>query len=138
MKNNTKPTIFAVIAAVVIAAIVLTFLGIGGSLEFQFDDASFSIHTALWKDRTIAYADIESIEQRTDLDTGNRTNGYGSAKLSLGTFQNAEFGTYQLYSYTGCHTLVVLQLKDKTTLVLSGEDALASNRLYEAIRTRIE
>lgn len=138
MKNNTRPTVFAVIAAVVITAIVLAFLGAGGSIEYQFDDSSFSIHTALWKNRTVAYDDIESIELRTDLDVGERTVGYGSGKLNMGTFQNAEFGTYQLYSYNGCNTLAVLNLKDKTILVIGGEDQSASNDLYKAISARLE
>ena len=137
-RNNTKPKIIAVIAAVGITATVLLFLGVGGGIEYQFDDASFSIHTKMWKDRTVAYADIESIELRDNIDEGKRTNGYGSGKLNLGTFQNSEFSTYQLYSYAECREFIVLQLKDKdnTILVINGEDKNATHDIFEEMSLR--
>lgn len=136
-RNSTKSKTIAVMSAVVITAIVLLFLGVGGGIEYQFDDSSFLIHTALWKDWTVTYADIGSIELRDDIDTGKRINGYGSGKLSLGTFQNSEFGTYQLYSYTECDQLVVLHFKDHSILAISGEDKMVTENIYEAICARL-
>ena len=136
-RNNTKPITIAVMSAVVITAIVLLFLDVGGGIEYKFDNSSFSIHSSLWKDQTVAYADIESIELREYIDVGKRINGYGSGKLNLGTFRNSEFGTYQLYSYTECREFIVLQLKENTILVVSGEDEMSTDELYEEMSLRI-
>ena len=137
-RNNTIPTTIAVIAAVVITAIVLLFLGVGGGIEYQFGDSSFSIHTSLWKDQTVTYTDIIDFELRDYVDVGKRTNGYGSSKLNLGTFQNSEFNTYQLYSYVERREFIVLQLKDNTILVINGEDRNATQDIFEEMTLRIK
>lgn len=138
MKNNNKTSAAAVITAVVITGFVAVFLAVGGKIQYRFDDAaSFAVHTALWKDRTVAYDDIRSIELRTVLDTGTRSIGYGSGKLSLGTFQNDEFGTYQLYTYNGSGGFIVLGLADQSVLVIGGENQSATVDMYETISARL-
>ena len=79
---------------ILIAAAVLMFTG---DIEVQCKDTAFQIHATYWTDLELNYAAVDSIEYRTNLDAGVRTNGFGSVRLSLGNFQNDEFGSYTLY-----------------------------------------
>ena len=45
------------------------------------------------------YSEIDAVAYRSVLDIGERTNGFGSAKLSIGTLQNEEFGSCTVYAY---------------------------------------
>ena len=68
------------------------------------------------------YSEIDAVAYRSDLDIAERTNGFGSAKLSIGTFQNEEFGSYTLYAYKDAKEFIVLTI-DRKTLVIGMSDA---------------
>lgn len=138
--HNRNTTLTVAIVAITIIFVAVIFFGLNtvGKIEFRFEDASLLIHTAAWKDCTVAYEDIDRIELRNDVDTGARVNGYGSGKLSLGSFQNSEFGRYQLYCYTKCSKLAVMYLTDGTVLAVGGEDSSASEELYDMILARLQ
>lgn len=127
---NRKMTILTVLFAVAVTAAVLLYLGVGGDLDYKFDDCSFTVHTSLWKDLVVYYADIEGIELRDVFDVGERPSGYGSEKLNLGTFRNEEFGEYKLYGYAGCSLHVVLRLRDRSIIAINGEDRNATEALF--------
>lgn len=110
-------------------AAVLTFTG---DISYRYDAESFTIHSAFWPDATIAYADIDSLEYRDSDTPGARTNGFGSARLLMGSFQNEEFDFYTRYSYTRCPACVVLTV-DGRFYVLSGKDEAETKILYEAL-----
>lgn len=57
-----------------------------GSIEVTFEDASFTIRAAYWKDLNVGYSEIDTVEYYGSLNPGVRTNGFGSPKLSMGTF----------------------------------------------------
>lgn len=60
-------------------------------------DTSFMINATYRTDIMADYSEIDAVAYRSDLDIGERTNGFGSAKLSMGTFQNEEFGSCTVY-----------------------------------------
>lgn len=63
---------------------------------------------------------------------GTRTYGVGSFRLLLGTFENAEFGTYTRYTYYRPEASVILSVSGKT-LVLSGSSAESTRSLYDTL-----
>ena len=66
-----------------------------------------------------------------------RTFGFGSAKLSMGTFQNEEFGQYTLYAYNACQSAIVLRSGEKV-LVITGKDILETMDLFEKLHALIQ
>lgn len=131
--NASLPTI---IIALVILVISLFFASNGGKIEYQFDEASFTIISKGWKGMTVSYSDIESIELRDDVDPGRRTMGFGSTKFKFGSFSNGAFGDYTLYASTSCTKLVVLHMKDGSILALNNETDDATAALFDALKNR--
>ena len=119
------------ILTVVIGAFLFT-----GDLDVVYGDTSFTIEASYWNDLTVEYSVIDSVEYRDDFSPGMRTYGFGSAKLSLGTFKNEEFGSYTRYSYTGRDHCVIVRSGNKILAISlqQPEDTLA---LYEEISARI-
>lgn len=75
---------------------------------------------------------IENAEYRDTFDKGNRTNGLGSARLSLGNFRNDELGDYILYSYNKNDSCIVIRVDGKT-LVVNGKTDDETKELYNLI-----
>ena len=57
-----------------------------------------------------------------------KDNGFGSGRLSMGTFKNDEFGTYTRYTYNGCDECIVISVDDKI-LVLNGKDEYSTREI---------
>lgn len=130
--------IAAGISAVMVPIICI---GIGilmftGSIEVQCEDTAFTIHATYWNDLTVDYSEIDTIEYRKDLDVGARTSGFGSVKLSMGIFQNDEFGSYTLYAYTGAEEYVVLT-SDGKPLVIGLKDTEETQEIYNIMTEKI-
>ena len=122
-----------------ISAVVVTLLLIGvavlmvtGNITVACEDTSFTINATYWTDLTVDYSEIDTIEYRKDLDPGLRTSGFSSARLSLGIFQNDDFGSYTLYAYTGAEEYIVLTSGEKT-LVIGLADAEETQVVYHAL-----
>lgn len=107
-----------------------------GKIGLHYDDTAFTIEASFWSDLTVSYDSIDSIEYRETRKAGSRVYGFGGPKLSIGTFQNEEFGNYTLYAYTGSDFCVVLTV-DSKTLVISGTDAESTKMIYETLLAKI-
>ena len=130
----------ATIIAVAISVPVLIFVGVilfTGEFTVQFEEDAFQIQADFWKDITVDYDKIDSVEYREQDVPGVRTYGFGSLKLMMGNFENEEFGGYIRYSYTDCKACVVLRSKEQV-LVINGENEDATREIYEQLRTRVE
>lgn len=130
--------------AVRIAAVMVSIILIGtavfmftGKIEVSCEDTFFRIDATYWGDLEVDYSAIDSLAYRENLDTGVRTNGLGSARLSMGTFQNDEFGSYTLYAYTGSREYIVLKVGEKT-LVIGMRDADETRKIYQSLLTKLE
>ncbi len=120
-----------------------TLLGIGilgfvlvmlftGSIHYNLEEDQFTIEASYYQDLTIPYQDIERLELRHSDEAGSRTMGFGSPVLSLGSFQNEEFGTYTRYTYTGQQSCIVIQ-SDGRILVLGDKSPEETKALYEGL-----
>ena len=129
-KEKIATGIWLVIAAaILVGALVLCFTG---SIAVRYEEDSFTIEASYWSDLTVDYSEIDSVEYREDCDAGMRTSGWGTPRLSLGTFLNDEFGYYTRYAYTGSTACVVLNVDGKV-LVISGDSTENTREIYERI-----
>ena len=130
--------IVAKITAVVVPIILVgtAILMFTGNIEVRCGDASFNISATYWADLEVDYSEIDALAYREDLDTGIRSNGFGTPRLSMGTFQNDEFGPYTLYAYTGAEEYIVLDVDEKM-LVLGLKDPEETRELYQTISAKL-
>ncbi len=108
-----------------------------GDIEVHCEYTSLRIEATYWADIEIDYAEIDSLVYRDDFDTGVRTNGFGSPRLSMGTFQNDEFSSYTLYAYTGAEEYIILEIGEKT-LVIGMKDADETRKIYQSVLAKID
>ncbi len=123
--------------AIIVIAVIVAILMFTGEIEVHCEDSSLKIEATYWADIEIDYSEINSLVYRDDFDTGSRTFGFGSAKLSMGDFQNDEFNSYTLYAYTGAEEFIVLEI-GKKTLVIGMKNADETQEIYQAILERME
>ena len=81
---------------------------------------------------TINYNEIEDIKYLEENNAGSRTNGYGSARLLMGTFRNDDYDYYTRYSYTKCDAGIMLNLGE-SVVVISDIDEENTMKLYEEL-----
>ena len=123
-----------IIAVVIVAVTVLMFTG---NIKIECGENSFKIEATYWSDFEIEYAAIDSIDYRENCNAGVRTNGFGSPRLSMGTFENDEFGSYTRYAYTGCEACIVMEINGET-LIISGPNVGQTKSIYEQLISRIK
>ncbi len=121
------------VPVILIGTAVLMFTG---DIEVRCQDTSVEISATYWADLEVDYSEIDALEYRKDFDAGIRTNGWGSARLAMGTFQNDEFGPYTLYAYRASEEYIVLEVGEKT-LVIGLKDAGETQELYQAISAKV-
>lgn len=137
-ESNISKTgkIITLVTVPIILLIVLTIM-FTGNIKMQYGEESFTVEASYSDDLTLAYAEIDSIEYRESFDAGFRCYGFGSPRLSIGTFENDEFGKYTLYSYTACGAAVVITVDEKI-LVINGRTADATKVIYDEINVRMK
>ncbi len=126
--------ISAVIAGIAVPMIIITIVIImfTGNIEVDCGDASIKIDATYWSGLEIDYSEIDTVTYRKELDVGIKTNGFGSARLSLGTFKNDEFGSYTIYAYNSAKEYAVLTSGDKT-LVIGMSDMKDTQAIYNTV-----
>ncbi len=115
-KRSKVSTVIVTVAVLVISA-VLAVLMFCGEIEYDFDDDALEIEADMFTDIEIEYRDIEKIELVTSLKTGLRTNGFASARLSMGRFESESLGNYIRYTYNGCKTYIVMTVNNETVVI---------------------
>ena len=103
-----------------------------GSIQITCGESALTIEASFWEDLSVSYSEIDTIEYRGEFDSGVRMNGFGSPKLSMGTFRNDELGNYTLYAYTDAKEYIVLTSGGKT-LVLGLDDAEKTREIYDTL-----
>ena len=130
-KTGRKVSSIAVpVILVLVAALMFT-----GNIRTECTADALTITATYHKDATVGYDQIDTLEYRPEGVPGTRMMGFSSARLLLGSFQNEEFGLYTRYTYTGCHSAIVIT-SGENVLVLSGKDDAATQALYEALLER--
>ena len=86
-----------------------------GNVEIQLKEESLTVDATYWHELSVEYEDIDSVEYFVEYDIGYRQSGFGSARLSLGNFENEAHGKYTLYSYNGCDAMIIIKSQGKVT-----------------------
>lgn len=134
-KANARIARASWIFTAVICLVVGIFLFIG-DIKITVNQDSIEMDGFFWNDYTVKMQDIETISYAKDLDTGRRTNGFGSFKLLQGNFENRKFGAYTLYAYTKCKSYVVLETS-KGIVMINAETEDKTKELYETIEDTV-
>lgn len=127
---ETVSILFCFISFVAVAILLFT-----GDIEIKYEKNSFTINATYWNDKEIKYEDIESIKYSDEKIPGSRVGGFGSFRLLMGDFKNAEFGNYTRYTYTKSDAGVVLVVKGRE-VVIGGEDKESTRAIYEELLKR--
>lgn len=138
-KNSKQRKVFtaAVIVPVIATIAFCLVVCFTGNVKIFYGSSSFTVEASYWKDATVNYSDIESIEYRESGDAGERINGIGTPKLSVGWFRNDEFGNYTRYSYTGCDACVIIKINGGI-LVINSSDSAQTYDIYEEILSKMK
>lgn len=134
--KNPRYMMFSVIAGVVILALVAVLM-FTGNVSVECKEESFTVDATYWSQIEVNYDSVDSIELREDFDGGERTYGWGSARLLLGSFTNEEFGVYTRYTYTGDKSCIVISSEGKT-LVIGCKTDEETKALYETLYEKIK
>ena len=133
-ENRSKAEKIAVRISTVVLVIILIGVAVlmfTGNVSVRCED-NLKIDATYWTDLEVEYSAIDTVEYRKDIAVGMRTSGYASAKLSLGLFQNDEFGSYTLYAYTGADEFIVIT-SDGKTLVIGLKDESEAQAIYDTL-----
>jgi hypothetical protein len=123
------------IIAVAILLIGIGFLMFTGDITPRYEDASFTLEASFMGDLTLDYADIDAIEYCEKLAPAQRTMGYGSARLMIGTFRSDELGNHTRYTYTQCKEGILLTVDGKS-IVINQSSAAETRALYNELVAR--
>jgi uncharacterized membrane protein len=136
-KKSDKVAIWITAIAVPLILAGVAVLMFTGNVEVTYGETAFQIVASYADDLTVSYEEVESIEYRESFDVGAREMGFGSARLSTGTFKNEEFGRYTIYAYTNGGGAVVLK-KGDDVLVIVGKTAQQTREIYDTLAARIK
>ncbi len=131
-KQMTKVGIIVTSVLLTIVLVVVMILMFTGDIDVEYNEENIKIEASYYNDHYVAYDSITDIEYRESGDLGTRVFGYGSPRLSMGGFQNEEFGTYTRYTYTQCDAHVVV-IADGHEIVLGGKTAEETRAIYEKL-----
>ena len=129
----TKGTFgFVVVLLIAIAALMFT-----GDVTTSLDENALTVDSTYYQQLTVELETIESVEHREHWEPGMRISGFGSVKLSLGLFENEEFGLYTRYCYNSTESCIVIVCESKT-LVINGKDEAQTKDIYDSLLKAIQ
>ncbi len=136
-KKSDKVALWITAIFVPLILIGVTVLMVTGDIEVTYTENNFQIVASYTDDLTVSYEQVDEIEYRETFDIGTREMGFGSPRLSMGTFRNEEFGRYTIYAYTRGEGAVVLK-KGEDVLVIVGKTAEETKAIYNTLAEKIK
>lgn len=135
-KKSDKIAMWITAIAVPLILVGVAVVMFTGDIAVTYGETDFKIVASYADDLAVSYDEVESVEYRDTLDVGVREMGFGSARLSTGTFKNNEFGRYTIYAYTNGEGAVVLK-KGDDVLVIVGKTAEDTKAIYDTIAAKV-
>ena len=134
IKGSKYGKVGIIVTIFVLVFVAFTFLV--GKYTVEPGKDSLKIDATFWADYSVRYDEISNVEYRENDSYGSRTNGYGTPNLSMGQFNNDEFGYYTRYTYSSCDSCVVLTIGDDT-LVINEKDETSTKELYNKLLEKV-
>lgn len=119
--------VFAVMVIGAVGIIMTT-----GNVDAYMEEEYLDITSTYYEGVKLEYDEMDSIRFRESDDLGEREFGFGSPRLSLGTFKSDELGSYTLYSYTQNKSHIVIDM-GKEIYVLGLKTAEETKELYDRL-----
>jgi len=119
------------IVLVAVAIIMFT-----GNISVDCDDKTFTVSASYYRDMTLPYDSILWVNYSEETDIGTRVNGFGSARLQMGHFQNEEYGDYTLYAYTGSDAHVIIGVGEEV-MIIGLDSTEETKRLFDTLTQKI-
>lgn len=123
------------LAVTVLLLVFLVIILFTGDIQVEFGDESFTVNATYWEELTVPYDAIEEVRLSENFTPGIKVNGFNSARLNLGVFENEAFGRYTVYTYTGCKQAIILN-DGRNVLVINGVDEAATRAMYDILANK--
>ena len=130
-KTDKKIGIVSVIAIIAIL-IGVGFLMFTGDITYTCAEEALNIEADFMQDIAVPYDTIDSYTYQENSDAAYRTYGFGSARLSMGNFQNNSLGDHTRYTYNSCEAVIILYSGEKI-LVINEKTPEQTQALYELL-----
>lgn len=120
------------ILIVILLLAFMTVIMFTGDISVSFGESTFVLEATYWERLEISYNAVEEVVYVEDFQPGVKVNGFNSARLNLGLFENSDLGRYTIYAYAGSRDVVLLK-NGSDTLVISGPDDTATRAIYDTL-----
>ena len=133
-----KVGIAAYICGTVVLIAVLAAVLVGGEISCSYDypEEKITIHADYYQDISFLREDVESVELCDNIGSARRIMGYGSPKMSLGTYQSDIFGAHTRYTYNANPVGIVVKDKNGAILVFNLKTAVETKEFFNSIFNR--
>ena len=124
--------------SIILVAIILVFITVimfTGDISVSFGESTFTLEATYWERLEVPYSTVEEIVYVEDFQPGIKVNGFNSARLNLGVFENTDLGRYTIYAYTGSKDVILLKSGGEA-LVISGPDEAATRAMYDILASK--
>lgn len=128
----------AILSAVLVVCILVCVAGVmfTGDIMYTCKENVLRIEAHYVGGMELPYEQMDSIELLESFDVGIRAFGFGSPRLSMGTFENDEFKVYTLYSYNSCESMILIHCGDKV-LAINAQTEAETQALYETLLKKV-
>lgn len=131
MEKRTRWLSMVMFIAVI--AILSLFMRGKPTLAYTFNEDGFAIETAEGYTASVAWTDIESVQEVDHIDFGDLVDGYETQKERSGVWNNQTYGTYSLCTDSTVDKYIVLQTK-QGVMIINFESDQSTDNLTEAIQ----
>ncbi len=130
-----KHLVFTLVMTGIVLAVVAIIM-FTGNISVDCDETTFTVNASYYRDLTLPYDSIVWVNYSEETDVGSRMNGFGSARLQMGHFQNEEYGDYTLYAYTGSEAYVSIGVGEEV-FVIGLDNAEETKQLFDILTQKI-
>ena len=137
--KNKKFKKYYIISGIIVGVILVAvgFIMFTGDVEITYNDDGITIDSMYYKAVEIKYKDIGGTYFVDEYIGGSKVNGFNSAKLMLGIYENDTYGKYQRFTYTGNNGFVVIETMDEKYIILGAKDYEATRKLFDELTEHI-
>lgn len=143
MRRNSRSQKLNLFLALLLFAglIIYSLIGGGkGTVTAALDENGFAVTTLAGDSVAVAYADLVSVEKRSPVsafERGDCVSGEAEEEIRSGTYENAEFGSYQLHVNLKSDLYLVAHLRDGSVLVFNTPSEELTDQIFEELQKRI-
>lgn len=134
-KNKVSKKVSLILVPVILAGCAL--LMFTGNVQVTLGESSMTVSATYAEDFSVDYAKIDRMEYREKAPEGVRLFGFGSFRLSLGSYRNDEIGNHTQYCYARVQSHILIE-SDGDILLLNLGTEEETKDLFETLKTRVQ